>query len=226
MIDTLIQAYRAQIFDFHFTDLLFILTRKWKSLIICLLCVVGIISAVGCSIYFNLPVIMYITIMVELILCMVADRYFVKQFRSALVSKTSRIENVTTLLQTVLPDQSLYTKVHVEALIERLSERIALRPPFRSFMQHLSSFGKWIIVPVITYVAGVYSSSLQTLAAEVVVVYALAVIIISAILYALCLFLSSVIRRITNRDYDAAMALCEDLKDIKLLHFSTLDVSC
>lgn len=225
MIDNLIQAYRAQIYDYSLSDWLLIIKRKWKVLTVCLLCIIGILSAVSCSLYFDLPFIMYITIIVELFLCMVADNYFVKQFRSTLVSEASHLEEVISFLQTVLPNNNLYSKSQIEALIDRLSERINSRQPLRSFIQYLLNFGKSIIVPIITYIAGIYSASIQALEFQVVVVYALAIIIIFAIVYALYLFLSFVIRRITNRDYDAAIALREDLKDIKLLHFTANEVT-
>lgn len=225
MIENLIQAYRAQIYDYSLSDWLSVFKRAWKVLIICLLCIIGILSAVGCSIYYNLPVLMYITIIAELVLAIFADKYFVKQFRIMIASRTTHLDDVVTFLQTVLPNNCLYTKSQIEALISRLSERIDSEQPFRSFMQHLFTFGKAIIVPIVTYIAGLYSTHIQQLEFHVVVSCALAIIIISAIGYALFYFLSSMIRKITNRDYDAAIALREDLKDIILLHFTVTEVA-
>ena len=142
-----------------------------------------------------------------------------------IASRTTHLDEVVTFLQTVFPNNCLYTKSQIDTLINRLSERIDSEQPFRSFIQHLITFGKAIILPIVTYIAGLYSTHIQQLEFHVVVSCALAIIIISAIGYALFYFLSSMIRKITNRDYDAAIALREDLKDILLLHFTAIEVA-
>lgn len=43
--------------------------------------------------------------------------------------------------------------------------------------------------------------------------------------YILWIFVSNALRKIICRDYDAALALCEDLSDVKLVFFSDTPAS-
>lgn len=43
--------------------------------------------------------------------------------------------------------------------------------------------------------------------------------------YILWIFVSNALRKIIYRDYDAALALCEDLSDVKLVFFSDTPAS-
>ena len=194
-------------------------------MLICLVCILAILTGVVFSIHLNLPFLMHITIIAELILFAVSDNYLIKNFKAGVLSEASHLEKVSTLLQTVLPDNTLYTEGQIDLLIDRLSERITSQKPFHSFGKHLFDFVKYIIIPIITFVAGAYSGKIPEQEISVVASYALGTIVILAILYALVLFFGPIIKRIMNRDYYACIALCEDLKDIKLLYFSSSSVS-
>jgi len=69
------------------------------------------------------------------------------------------------------------------------------------------------------------SFSIRTIYVEIVYVYAIAIIVIAAIVYTVFIYLSEIIKKITNKDHDAALALLEDLKDIKLLYFSSSSIA-
>ena len=92
--------------------------------------------------------------------------------------------------------------------------------PFKTLTSKLVSFTKSIIFPVITYVAGAYSSNLVQLNLGNTIGYSVAIIAVSAIIYVVWIFISSILRRLIFRDYDIALALYEDLQDIKLIYFT------
>lgn len=117
----------------------------------------------------------------------------------------------------------MFASDKIDILIMRLSDYIKL-PPLKSFFGKLGAFAKLIIFPVITYIAGIYSSNVATLGFANVVGYAVAIIAILGMLYIIWLFTSATFRKIIFRDYDAALALCEDLKDIKLMFFTDTNI--
>ena len=225
MIDRLIHAYRAQIYDYNLTDLCQTLKTNWKALFACLAGIILILAGVVCSLVFNLPIVMYITIFVELLFFAITDRYFVLHYKAGIELEVSHIKKVSTLLQSVLPDNDLYTVNQIDMLIDRLSDRISSQQPFHSFFKHLFNFIKYITVPIISFIAGAFSDKMQELGLAMVIGYALAIMVVLAVFYVIFIFFSPLIKRITNRDYYAAIALCEDLKDIKLLYFSTSSVA-
>ena len=55
--------------------------------------------------------------------------------------------------------------------------------------------------------------------------FSIAIIAILAMMYILWIFVSNALRKIIYRDYDAALALCEDLRDVKLVFFSDTPTS-
>ena len=221
MIDQLIHAYRAQIYDFSISRFWEHLKTKWKVLLICIICILAILAGAVYSILFSIPILMYITIIAEFILFAVSDNYLIKKYKEGILTETSHLEKVATILQTILPNGTLYTESQIELLIDRLSERIISQKPFGSLGKHLFDFAKYIIIPIITFIAGAYSGKIPELEFSIVASFALGTIVFLAIIYAIVLFLFPFVKRIVNRDYYACIALCEDLKDIKLLYFSS-----
>ena len=225
MIDRLIHAYRAQIYDLDFKEWWRIVISKWKPLLACILFIIGIVLAVIFSIRFNLHVITYSAIIVEYIFFYFADKYIIKQFEAGLLSQTEHLEKVIKLLRTVLPDSNLNNAAQIDLLIDRLSEKIATKPPLHSLSHHIINFCKHFVLPIITFIAGAYASTIQSLEFGKVAAYAMAIIVIAAIAYTLFIYLFEITRKLTNKDHNAAMALLEDLKDIKLLYFSSSSVA-
>ena len=98
-----------------------------------------------------------------------------------------------------------------------MTKRIEEKIPFKKFKSSLSSFGKAIILPAITFVAGVFSSTISQMGIHVVISWVVSIILILGILSLTWSILSQALQKITCRDYDAAVAFREDLLDIQLL---------
>lgn len=220
MINNLIQAYRAEFYDLSPSDFWAIIKTKWIILLVTALAFILIAILLIVSLSCNLPILMYCAIIFEFVFCIVADRYIVKQYQGSLHNEALHLENVKAFLETVYPEQTLFSSWKIDALITRLSEYILKLQPFKSFVGKLGVFTKSIILPVITYIAGIYSANVNTFGFANVVGFAVAIIAILAMFYIIWLFVSSALRKIIYRDYDAALALCEDLRDIKLIYFT------
>lgn len=220
MLDNLILAYRAQIYDWDFS--------KWKEfykknkvLVICfaiLIIILGI-SIVAC-IKFRSSFLMLIILLVEGIAAIFVDRRTVKQYRKFLLNKQHHLDKTVSFLETALLGKNLFGAEQVEELTVRLTKRIESKIPFKNFLTGLSNFAKAIVLPVITYVAGVYSGNLGQLDFFTVASWAVSVVLLLGISSFAWSGVFAVLRTITCRDHDAAIALQEDLLDIKLLYFS------
>lgn len=114
----------------------------------------------------------------------------------------------------------MFTLENVEVLIERITKRIESKKPFENFMTKLADFSKAIILPVITYIAGICSANLRQIDFVTVTNWAISIILILGIINLTWNGIFVLLRMMIFRDYDAAIALLEDLMDIKLLHFS------
>lgn len=225
MINNLIQAYRAEFFDLSPSDFWRIIKSKWAILLVAavVFVLIGILLAV--SLRCKLPILMFCAIIIEFLFCIAADRYIVKQYQGSLHSEAAHLDRVKIFLETVYPNHCLYSAATIDTLIDRLSGHIQKLHPFKSITSRLISFAKTIVLPVITYIAGVYSSNLEELGFASVVGFSIAIIAILAMMYIMWLFVSNALRKIIYRDYDAALALCEDLRDVKLVFFSDTPVS-
>ena len=220
MINNLIQAYRAKFYDLSPSDFWAIIKSKWRILLASLIVLVVIFVLLIVSLCNRLPLLIYLSMIFEFVLCIVADRYVVKQYQGALRSEAMHLEKVKAFLETVYPEQSLFSAAKIDTLIERLNEHVSKLEPFKSFVGKLIAFSKSIILPVFSYIAGIYSSNLETLEFSYVVGIAITIIAILAMMYIIWLFVSSALRKVICRDYDAALALHEDLRDMKLIYFS------
>lgn len=103
--------------------------------------------------------------------------------------------------------------------IKRLSDRIDQRVPFKNFLKGIESFAKAIILPIITYVAGVYSAGLEEISIDVVATYAVFIIMLLGIVRLSWVGFSDIAKTFFCRDYNAAIAFREDLLDLRLLYF-------
>ncbi len=220
MLYNFIQAYRAEFYDMSPSDFWAIIKSKWVILLVTALVFILIAALLIVSLCFDLPILVYCAIIIEFLFCIVVDRYIVKQYQGSLHSEALHLEKVKVFLENVYPGQSLYTVAKIDTLITRLSEHIQKLQPFKSFVGKLGTFGKTIVLPVLTYIAGIYSSNVKTLGFANVIGFAVAIIAILAMFYIIWIFVSSALRKIIFRDYDAALALREDLRDIKLLFFA------
>ena len=220
MINNLIQAYRAEFYDSSLADLLTVIKSKWKILLIPILMLALTVSLILFSLYHQASLLMYIAIIPEIIFFTIADRYLIKQYRKIIRHESLHLEQLKYFLHKVYPEHSLFTAPQIDSLISRLSEYILMYEPFKSIADKLVSFVKSIVLPVIAFIAGLYSSEMKTLGITTIVGLSISIIVFLAMLYVLWIFISSVLRKIVFRDYEAAITLRDDLRDIQLLYFA------
>lgn len=219
MIDRIISAYRAQIYDWNINQLKKLLREKWKFIsiaIVLLLCPL-VIYAIG--VVKNSSIIVLVAFLVEGILIWILDRYAVKHHAAFLQNRQGHLKETERFLREVIPNVNLFQKEKIEELINRLSERIDQEAPFKNFLKGWGSFAKTIVLPIVAYVAGVYAPNLGEISFNVIASHAVFIIIFLSIVWMVWLGLSSILKSIFFRDYDAAMELWKDLLDLRLLYF-------
>lgn len=219
MLDNLILAYRNKFYDWNLKEAIeFYKKNKIIFLKIILvafsLIITFIFSIINST---NVPLVIFIGM--EMIVGFVLDRRMVKKHQQYISKKEDHINNVIIFLKTVIPDHDLYSKRHVIELIDRLSMRIDADAPFRKYKIYLYNFGKNIVFPIITYIAGVYTTNVSTLEVKVVATWALVIVLIIGLGYIIVAMFFQMLQKIICRDYDASIALKEDLLDIQLLFF-------
>lgn len=223
MLDNIILAYRNKFYDWNLKEIseFYLKSKKlfWGITAVILvmvgLMIYGIVS--------HLNIILYIITLVELILGIIADRLTVKQYQKYISSKQEHIKDVICFLKTTIPNSNLYSKNQIEYLINLLTTKIESKAPFNKFKASLSNFGKTIIIPIITYIAGIYAGNLSKMEFNIVIGWSIIFIIIIGFCYIIFSMLAQGLKKITLRNYDAAIALREDLLDIKLLYFISND---
>lgn len=219
MVDRIITAYRAQIYDLSLAETLKIIKRNWKLWI----AVFGTMIAIFVLLiwgFLSQKLWMVVTaILLETIAVICADRYAVKQHRRALENRNEHLTDVTDFLKTVIPGTDLFNPDQVGELVNRLTGIVEENRPFARFGRSIKNFANTIVIPIITFVAGVCSSYLQQMDISVVLVYGIAAIFTIAIIWFLTSMLLDFVRPFLCRDFDAAVSLREDLMDLQLLHF-------
>lgn len=219
MLDNLILAYRSEFYDWNLKNFVEFLMKNKKLFWALITFILVIMATIIYSLINRTNVLMLVLLFIEFILVIAGDRRMVKRHRQFISAKKEHLNKVTLFLKTAIPDKDLFSEKQVEELIDRLSIRIDSGAPFNKFKSNLSNFGKVIIFPIITYIAGVYTTNISQVEFTVVIVWAISIILIIGLAYLMWGMLSQAIQEITCRDYDAAIALKEDLLDIKLLFF-------
>jgi len=143
----------------------------------------------------------------------------VKRYQYYLSQRQGHLEDVANFLQTVVPNNDLFNEPQVEELITRLTERVESGAPFKKLKEVVIGFGKSVILPIATFIAGLYTNNLQEMEPAVVVSYAIGVAMLVGVLYVLVKLFLELLKKLAFRDYDAAVAFRNDLLDIKLLYF-------
>ena len=220
MVDRIITASRAQIYDLSLVETLQIIKRNWKLWI----AVFGTMIAIFALLIWGFAsqkIWMVVTAtLLEAIAVICADRYAVKQHRRALESRNEHLTDVIGFLKTVISGMDLFNPDQIGELVNRLTGIIEEKRPFVRFGRSIKSFANTIVIPIITFVAGVCSSYLQQMDISVVLVYGIGVIFTIAIIWFLTSMLLDFVRPFLCRDFDAAVSLREDLLDLQLLHFT------
>lgn len=220
MLDDLILAYRSRFYDWDFKEIKELCS---KNRVILLWLSAFVLSAVSITVYCvyakSVPF-MFALLTMELALGIWADRYTVKQYQRILSGKRDHLAEVASLLRTAVPGENLYHAEQIEEMIERLTNRIETRIPFRNLRSGLSGFGKAIVLPAATYIAGAYSARISQAEFQTVLTWGILIVLILGLADAAIRIVTQALRKITCRDYDAAVAFREDLLDIRLLFFT------
>ncbi|MCB6365367.1 hypothetical protein LI291_04120 [Intestinibacillus massiliensis] len=219
MLDNLVLAYRSEFYDWNFKETVQFYKRNKKFLCGFIVFILITIPTIIYSLINRTIVPTLALIFIELILGIASDRLMVKHHRQIISKKKEHVKTVKLFLKTAIPDKDLYSKKQVEELIGRLSIRIDTGAPFNKFKSNLISFAKVIVFPIITYIAGMYSTNIREHEFTAVIAWTINIILIIGLVYIACGMLSQAVQKITCRNYDAAIALKEDLLDIKLLFF-------
>lgn len=220
MLDNLILAYRSKFYTWNLKDVVNFWQKNKK---ITLIFIIFIFVAVVVTIYSlivktSIPV--FVLLLIELIAIIPIDRLIVKKHQEIISTKKEHIDEVILFLKNAIPGHDLSGKNQVDELIARLSIRIDAGAPFNKFISQLRNFVKVIALPIIAYIAGVYSNTVSELDFWFVIGIAVSLILIIGFLYIISGMIYQELQKITCRNYDVAIALKEDLSDIKLLFFT------
>ncbi|MPM25563.1 hypothetical protein SDC9_72059 [bioreactor metagenome] len=218
MVDKLITAYRAKIYAHPI--------EKWKSLwkesrgivLLLIFLAVSIPASIIAGCIMKVSGWAYAAAFLELIGFWSIDRYSIKKYNLILKRRQCHVDDIISFLQTTIPDLDLYNADKINELVVRLEERIEAKVPLKNFMNGIKNFAKAIILPMVTFIAGLYSSELRELGYETMIGFGVVVIVYCAAAYMLWLLQLIFIRTIFCRDYDATVSFREDLLDIKLLY--------
>lgn len=219
MIDKLISSYRAQIYDWSATQWWAFLREKWKPVLVSLIFLLLPIGIYVFGATKKSAIIMLLSLLAEGVSLWLLDRYTVKHHVSFLQNRQSHLKETEDFLKKAIPDVNLLQKEMIDELIKRLSDRIDQRVPFKNFLKGVENFAKAIILPIITYVAGVYSAGLEEISIDVVATYAVFIIMLLGIVRLSWIGFYDVAKTFFCRDYNAAIAFREDLLDLRLLCF-------
>lgn len=220
MIDKLISSYRAQIYDWSAKQWWAFLKEKWKPILVSLLFLLLPIGIYVFGAVKKSAITMLLSLLAEAVPIWLLDRYTVKHHISFLQNRQSHLKETEEFLQKTIPDVDLLQKEMIDELIKRLSDRIDQRVPFKNFLKGIENFAKAIILPIITYVAGVYSAGLEEISIDVVATYAIFTIMFLGIIRLSWVGFSDIAKMFFCRDYSAAIAFREDLLDLRLLYFT------
>lgn len=218
-IDKLISSYRAQIYDWSVKQWLAFLKEKWKPVLISLIFLLLPIGIYVFGVAKKSAIIMLLSLLAEGVSLWLLDRHTVKHHIAFLQNRQSHLKETEVFLRKTIPDVNLFQEELIDELIKRLSDRIDQRVPFKNFLKEIESFAKAIILPITTYVAGVYSAGLEEISIDVVATYAVFIIMLLGIVRLSWVGFSDIAKTFFCRDYNAAIAFREDLLDLRLLYF-------
>lgn len=218
-MDNLILAYRSKFYDCGLKATI-AFYKKNKGLLwafIAFTC--SVIVTMIYSVKSQNTALMLALMISEILAGIICDRWAVKHYQQYISRKKEHINDVTLFLKAAISEKDLFSKKHIEELIDRLSVRIDAGAPFNKFKSSLGKFSNVIVFPIVGYIAGLYTTNMRELGFAVILVWSVSIILLTGTLYFAGVALSQALQKIICRDYDAAKALREDLLDIKLLFF-------
>lgn len=220
MVERLITAYRAKIYDMTFSDYRKLIKQNKKffllftalMLSIIVVCVVGIL----CKKFF-----MVIAAVIATIITIIwADRTVVRQHRKAIVNRMDHLKEFSDFLKDAIPNNNLHDAEHIKELVSRLSVYTDEMYPFRKITNKAKQFATAIVVPVVAYLAGAYTPLVLEQELNTVLTLGVGIIILLALAWIWGGMIMDILRPLFCRDYDAAVSMREDLLDLQLLYFS------
>lgn len=219
MINSIVTAYRAQIYDRSVKDMWTIVNNDKKLWIVIITVFSVVIGFAIAGVAFDNQYLTGAAFVIEIVAIIAADRFAVSRYRRALERRQEHLTYVVEFLQTTVPGVDLCNKKYIDEVIIRLTDYVEEKRPFSRLVNKLTNFAKSIIIPVITYIAGVCAGQLQEIDADLIVTYGIGFILLAATVWLAMSVLRDAIKPILCRDYDAAVSLREDLKDLQLLRF-------
>lgn len=93
--------------------------------------------------------------------------------------------------------------------------------PLHTGSRQIAAFSKTIILPIITFVAGVYINDIRKIETLLVFNTAWSLIIFLLLVWIILKLLRYVLQKVLFKNYNAAVAFREDLLDIRLMLFSS-----
>ena len=223
MVDKLISSYRAKIYDWTLSQWVTFWRSKKKLIIAYLFFVMALAGLFVFGASKQSSPIMLLVFLIEAISLVMLDRYTVKHHDRLLRNRQNRLDETKAFLQDTIPDVNLYQSKTLDELINRLSDRIDERIPFKNFLKSIKDFARAIVLPVVTFITGVYSGGLEKISVDIVASYGMSIILLLGVIRLAWGGFSEVTQTVFCRDYNAAIALREDLRDLRLLYFSASD---
>lgn len=216
MVDKLIQAYRAQIYDRDMTDYIAIFKNKWKILLATIGPIILFFMSMIFAIIRNWVAVVYIMAFVEIIYVYFLDRYLVKHYQDSLRIREEHLEKVQWLLSEFTTKKDLCAEHDIKKIIDRLSQKIESQDPVENLFGKFGAFVKNIILPVITFFAGISSTWLEKMEIERIINIAVMIIVFLGVGYIVWTLIVKFLNVVVKMDYNAAKSLREDLEDILL----------
>lgn len=221
MIEKLITAYRAKIYDMSFSDYCKLIKQNKKFFLLFTVLMLSIISlcviGIQCKKFFLVIIAAFSTI----ITIIWADRTVVRQHRKAIVNRMDHLQEFSDFLKNAIPKINLHDAEHIKELVSRFSVYTDEMYPFRKITNKVKQFTSAVIVPVIAYLAGIYTPFVSELELNTVLLVGVGIIVLLAIAWIWSSMIIEILRPLFCRDYDAAVSMREDLLDLQLLYFTS-----
>lgn len=216
MLESLIYAYRHRVYDWDLKRFLRIISQNkklfgWSALVLLLL-----LALAAGLLYVKSTALSFGYVLVVVLIFYQAESFLSTRYRLYVEASQSRLEKVTDLLKTTIPQIDLFTPAHVDMLVTRLSSYIEASAATATLAPTLNNFIKPVALPIAAFIAGAYASRIGQLDPVKVITWVLYLIVLLALCYGALAWM----RRMEGRSRCAAAALREDLLDIKLLYFS------
>ncbi len=219
VLEVLILAYRNSIFDWTWEKIFQLIKSNKKRFLFGIVLIVASIATVIYAALNKAPFLLMIFFTGELVIIVTLDRKMVREYQQYISAKQDHLGKVVELLQSSFPEHNLFTKNHIEALIDRLNINIKMNAPFSKAKAKIENLGTTLILPIATCMIGAYATSIAQTDPIITISYAVALLLAGLIIYISFIPFFEALKALLCRDYDAMVALRSDLLDIEFLYF-------